>query len=145
MHVLSLELVLAIRTFCSTRSARVSGMSCAEPCMYMLLVTDGVGSASQCIALLCRYMHRLIQQRMHGIGDASSVTPCFSFPINEMIWLGFLAFRKVLRRKQSSHKELILLLEAELSMKRYTEMESLLYLSSAVDDRRSSMFWSIQY
>ncbi|KAL2612832.1 hypothetical protein R1flu_024524 [Riccia fluitans] len=88
-----------------------------------------------------RYMYGLLRHRMETVG--AEAAECF--PYVELEWLGLVAFHKILKRKQSRYRLLLQGLHAQLESPRFRRMTSCPHLSSAVDERRSSMFKYIKY
>ncbi|KAL3695661.1 hypothetical protein R1sor_009737 [Riccia sorocarpa] len=95
----------------------------------------------EAICSTTRYMYGLLRHRMETVG--AKAAECF--PFVELEWLGLVAFQKILNRKQSRYKVLLQALQSQLEAARFKRMTSCPHLSSAVDERRSSMFKYIKY
>ncbi|GFY92244.1 telomerase reverse transcriptase [Actinidia rufa] len=91
-----------------------------------------------------RYMRKLIKRRMHSMDLGSTFRPIFQVERGEFEWLGLVAYARVLKRKQSRHKELLSLLRSKLIAHEEAESASSV-LKSAVDDSHSSIIWKIRY
>ncbi|XP_057499011.1 telomerase reverse transcriptase isoform X2 [Actinidia eriantha] len=91
-----------------------------------------------------RYMRKLIKRRMHSMDLGSTFHPIFQVERGEFEWLGLVAYARVLKRKQSRHKELLSLLRSKLIAHEEAESASSV-LKSAVDDSHSSIIWKIRY
>ncbi|XP_052170563.1 telomerase reverse transcriptase [Diospyros lotus] len=91
-----------------------------------------------------RYLYKLMKKRMHFMDLNSNIHPIFEVERREVEWLGLKAYVRVLKRKQSRHRELLRLLRTKLaaSEKRSTVSSVLKY---AVDDSHSSVMWKIKY
>ncbi|KAL6644134.1 hypothetical protein ACP70R_018900 [Stipagrostis hirtigluma subsp. patula] len=91
-----------------------------------------------------RYMHSLIVKRTKDVELQYNVHPVLKLRQKETIWLGLFAYLRVLQKKQSRYRELLLLLTEEIG--RYGRLDrdsdSLCY---AVDDSHSSMFWKFKF
>lgn len=70
--------------------------------------------------------------------------PVLDVKRGEIIWLGLVAFTKVLKRKETRHKELLALLKDKLLKYNWAESFSSA-LEYAVDDSHSSVIWKIRY
>ena len=68
--------------------------------------------------------------------------PIFEVGKEEIKWLGLTAFDRVLTRKQTIYRELLLLLRSKLNMEANSRSSPLQY---AVDDAHSSLLWKIKY
>ncbi|KAA8520248.1 hypothetical protein F0562_014504 [Nyssa sinensis] len=91
-----------------------------------------------------RFMHKLMKKRMHCMDCDSDIHPIFAVEKGEVQWLGLIAYIRVLKRKQSRHKELLSLLRSKLMAHRKAESVSSM-LQYAVDDSHSSLIWKIKY
>lgn len=67
------------------------------------------------------------------------------FPFVELEWLAMVAFHRILKRKQSRYRMLLAALQIQLENPKYRKMTSCPHLSSATDEKRSSMFKYIKY
>ncbi|XP_024531883.1 telomerase reverse transcriptase-like isoform X1 [Selaginella moellendorffii] len=94
----------------------------------------------QAIRRTTRYTFRLIRQRMQAVGSGKVLSRA-----KEMEWLGWAAFHKVLSKKQSTHKRLLLLIQRELKLDKYKHYRSAPHMLSATDETRSSMFKTIRF
>ncbi|KAH7862803.1 hypothetical protein Vadar_009797 [Vaccinium darrowii] len=91
-----------------------------------------------------RYMHKLVKKKMHSVDVGSTFHPIFQVGRGEFEWLGLVAYTRVLKRKQSRHKELLSLLRSKLIA--HEEVQSVSsVLRYAVDDSHSSVMWKIRY
>ncbi|XP_043690892.1 telomerase reverse transcriptase-like [Telopea speciosissima] len=99
---------------------------------------------SEIIQKSFRYMHKLIWRSMHSVSQGSNFHPILHLKKEEVEWLGFHAYIRVLNRKQSRHRELLSLLRSKLMMHVIMDGTSsqLIY---AIDDSHSSVFWKIKY
>ncbi|KAG6546743.1 hypothetical protein Mapa_011932 [Marchantia paleacea] len=88
-----------------------------------------------------RYMYGLLRHRMETVG-AKAVE---YFPFVELEWLAIVAFHRILKRKQSRYQMLLPALQIQLENPKYRKMTSCPHLSSATDEKRSSMFKYIKY
>ncbi|XP_059649106.1 telomerase reverse transcriptase [Cornus florida] len=91
-----------------------------------------------------RYMHKLIKRRMHSVKIDSNFHPILQVEKEEIVWLGFFAYIRVLKRKQSRHKELLSFLQSILRAHEKGKGESSA-LQYAINDSHSSLLWKIKY
>lgn len=89
-------------------------------------------------------MHMLIKRRMQSVNVGSKFQPVLLLEDGEVEWLGLNAYVKVLKRKQSRHKELLRMLRSKLLAHRTTGSPSD-ELKYAIDGSHSSLFWKIKY
>ncbi|XP_072953030.1 telomerase reverse transcriptase isoform X4 [Typha angustifolia] len=90
------------------------------------------------------YMHNLINKLMHDMEIHSNIRPVLQLKRKEIIWLGLSAYIRVLRKKQSRHKELLSFLKSRIAI--YGPMEcASCHLRYAVDDSHSSIFWRFKF
>lgn len=104
-------------------------------------------SSSQVIStfvLFVRYMYLLIKKKMRSANTGSYFHPVLQLAAEEVEWLGLNAFIKVLKRKQSRHKELLCMLNSKLLAHKINGTVSS-QLSYAVDSSHSSVMWKIKY
>ncbi|CAA6654698.1 unnamed protein product [Spirodela intermedia] len=100
---------------------------------------------SRCLEIIQSYMHRLIKKRMYGVGRRKlDFVPALRLKKVETVWLGLSAYIRVLRKKQSRHGELLLLLGGALEGLGRLEGCDPSHLEYAVDDSHSSLFWQIK-
>ncbi|OAY39391.1 telomerase reverse transcriptase isoform X4 [Manihot esculenta] len=91
-----------------------------------------------------RYMYLLIKKKMRSANTGSYFHPVLQLAAEEVEWLGLNAFIKVLKRKQSRHKELLCMLNSKLLAHKINGTVSS-QLSYAVDSSHSSVMWKIKY
>ncbi|XP_021655586.2 telomerase reverse transcriptase [Hevea brasiliensis] len=91
-----------------------------------------------------RYMYMLIKKRMLSANTGSHFHTVLQLAAEEVEWLGLNAFIKVLKRKQSQHKELLCMLKSKLLAHKINGTVSS-QLSYAVDSSHSSVMWKIKY
>ncbi|EEF44058.1 telomerase reverse transcriptase, putative [Ricinus communis] len=91
-----------------------------------------------------RYMYALIKKMMYSARTGSHFHPILQLEAREVEWLGLNAFVKVLKRKQSRHKELLHLLKLKLLAHEINGNVSS-QLEYAVDSSHSSVMWKIKY
>ncbi|XP_012074552.1 telomerase reverse transcriptase isoform X2 [Jatropha curcas] len=91
-----------------------------------------------------RYMYILIKKKMSTAHIGSHFHPILQLEAGEVEWLGLNAFIKVLKRKQSRHKDLLRLLKSKLSAHRINGSVSS-QLDYAIDSSHSSVMWKIKY
>ncbi|KAJ1381436.1 Telomerase reverse transcriptase [Sesbania bispinosa] len=72
------------------------------------------------------------------------IQPILKLEKEEVEWLGFHAYLKVLKRKESRHKELLAILRSKLLSHRMSQSVSP-ELKYAVDANNSSLLWNIKY
>lgn len=89
------------------------------------------------------YMHSLINKRMHDM-ELYNIHPVFRLKKAETVWLGLYAYIRMLRKKQSRHKELLALLKSRILMYDGVDYNSP-HLNYAVDDSHSSVFWKLKF
>nr|CAD1837124.1 unnamed protein product [Ananas comosus var. bracteatus] len=89
------------------------------------------------------YMHSLINKRMHDM-ELYNIHPVFRLKKAETVWLGLYAYIRMLRKKQSRHKELLALLKSRILMCDGVDYNSP-HLNYAVDDSHSSVFWKLKF
>ncbi|XP_073313879.1 telomerase reverse transcriptase isoform X3 [Primulina huaijiensis] len=91
-----------------------------------------------------RYMHRLIKRKMYTFESEIDFRPKYKIKKNEILWLGFHAYSRVVKKKQSRCKKLFHYLTRKL--KALEKVENISSdLSYATDDTHSSALWSIKY
>ncbi|OWM83257.1 hypothetical protein CDL15_Pgr012738 [Punica granatum] len=90
-----------------------------------------------------RYMTKLIHRRMRT-RYLPNIRPVLELKKGEVEWLGLVAYVRVLKRKQSLHKQLLASLRSRLLKHRISGSISP-ELSYAVDSRHSSVIWKVQY
>lgn len=89
-------------------------------------------------------MYNLICKRVRDAEMCFSIRAVLCLKMKEVIWLGLFAFYRILKKKQSRHKDLLLLLRGNIE--KYDIWARTSYrLRYAVDDSHSSMFWKIKY
>ncbi|CAM6106019.1 unnamed protein product [Calypogeia fissa] len=88
-----------------------------------------------------RYMYGLLRHKMRSVGAEAEA----DFPYKELEWLAIIAFYRVLKRKQSRYPILLNMLRTKLQLPKYGNMRACPSLSSAIDEKRSSMFKFIKY
>ncbi|CAM6098970.1 unnamed protein product [Calypogeia fissa] len=88
-----------------------------------------------------RYMYGLLRHKMRSVGSEAEA----DFPYKELEWLAMIAFYRVLKRKQSRYPILLNMLRTKLQLPKYANMRACPPLSSAIDEKRSSMFKFIKY
>jgi telomerase reverse transcriptase len=89
-------------------------------------------------------MHSLIIRRTQDVELQYSLRPVLKLKREETMWLGLSAYLRVLQKKQSRYKDLLVLLTEEIS--RYGRLDSNSdSLRYAVDDSHSSMFWKFKF
>lgn len=86
----------------------------------------------------------LIKRRMQSVNVGLKFQPVLLLEDGEVEWLGLNAYVKILKRKQSRHKELLSMLRSKLLMHRITGSPSD-ELKYAIDGLHSSLFWKIKY
>ncbi|KAK1312449.1 Telomerase reverse transcriptase [Acorus calamus] len=91
-----------------------------------------------------RYMYKLIKKRMYSMKVGSNIHPILRLKREEVEWLGLSAYIRVLRRKQSRHAKLLLLLRSK-SETYGREIHDSSHTRYAIDDSHSSMFWKMKY
>ncbi|KAF8659613.1 hypothetical protein HU200_058367 [Digitaria exilis] len=91
-----------------------------------------------------RYMHSLIIRRIQDVELQYNVRPVLKLRRKETMWLGLSAYLRVLQKKQSRYKDLLVLLRKEIERYGHLDRDSdgLCY---AVDDLHSSMFWKFKF
>ncbi|KAJ4971046.1 hypothetical protein NE237_004145 [Protea cynaroides] len=90
-----------------------------------------------------RYMYKHIRRSMRAISVGSNFCPILHLEKEEVDWLGLHAYIRVLKKKQSRHRELLLLLRSKLTdVIKDRPSAQLIY---AIDDSHSSVFWKIRY
>ncbi|KAM0953164.1 putative RNA-directed DNA polymerase [Dioscorea sansibarensis] len=90
------------------------------------------------------YFYELIKKQMHNMELRFNIHPDLQLKKTEFIWLGLSAYICVLKKKQSRHKDLLLLLRFKLA-RHGSIIDPLPHLKYAVDDFHSSIFWKIKY
>ncbi|PIN23740.1 Telomerase catalytic subunit/reverse transcriptase TERT [Handroanthus impetiginosus] len=92
-----------------------------------------------------RYMNTLIKRKMYSFEVVDSAfRPKYDVKKKEVIWLGLYAYSRVIKKKQSRHKELLRLFMHKL--REYGKVGDLSSeLKYATDDAHSSVLWSIKY
>ncbi|XP_073129217.1 telomerase reverse transcriptase isoform X2 [Henckelia pumila] len=91
-----------------------------------------------------RYMHRLIKRKMYTFESEIAFRPKYKIKKHEILWLGFHAYRRVVKKKQSRCKKLFHFLTHKL--KTLEKVENISSdLRYAIDDTHSSTLWSIKY
>ncbi|XP_073010846.1 telomerase reverse transcriptase isoform X5 [Typha latifolia] len=101
---------------------------------YLLMIIEGTFS----------YMHNLINKLMHDMEIHSNIRPVLQLKRKDIIWLGLSAYIRVLRKKQSRHKELLSFLKSRIAI--YGPMEcASCHLRYAVEDSHSSIFWRFKF
>ncbi|KAJ0972376.1 hypothetical protein J5N97_020335 [Dioscorea zingiberensis] len=90
------------------------------------------------------YFYQLIEKQMHDMELRFHIQPVHKLKKAEYLWLGLSAYIRVLKKKQSRHKELLSLLRSKLAS-HWRIVEPLPHLRYAVDDSHSSVFWKIKY
>jgi telomerase reverse transcriptase len=89
-------------------------------------------------------MYNLICKRIRDAEICFGIRAVNCLKAKEIIWLGLFAFYHILKKKQSRHKKLLLLLKENIE--KYDIWVRMSYhLQYAVDDFHSSMFWKIKY
>lgn len=91
-----------------------------------------------------RHMFCLIKKRMRTVRLGPSLRSVLQLEEGEVEWLGFVAYIRVLERKQSRHKDLLLYLKSKFSKHRINRNVSP-QLKYAVDGSHSSSLWKIEY
>ncbi|KAF8011834.1 hypothetical protein BT93_I0082 [Corymbia citriodora subsp. variegata] len=91
-----------------------------------------------------RHMFSLIKKRMRTVHLGPSLRPVLQLEEGEVEWLGFVAYIRVLERKQSRHKDLLSYLKSKFSKHRINWNVSP-QLKYAVDGSHSSSLWKIEY
>ena len=86
-----------------------------------------------------------IKKRMRSMDLNSSFRPILQLKKGEVLWLGLNAFIRVLKRKQSCHKELLSFLKSNLQKHPFPETAAASHLKYAIDDSHSSFLWKIKY
>ncbi|KAK4743957.1 hypothetical protein SAY87_010269 [Trapa incisa] len=89
------------------------------------------------------YMKNLIKKRMRA-RYLPNIQPVLKLENDEVEWLGLVAYVRVLKRKQTMHKQLLASLNSQLlkhSISRSISPE----LCFAVDDCHSSVIWKMKY
>ncbi|KAK4493168.1 hypothetical protein RD792_017974 [Penstemon davidsonii] len=90
-----------------------------------------------------RYMNRLIKRKIYSFKAGIAFRPKYDVKKKEILWLGLYAYSRVLKKKQSQHKELLRLFMSEL--KSYGKLENMSSeLKYAIDDAHSSPLWNIR-
>ncbi|WCJ18136.1 telomerase reverse transcriptase [Euphorbia peplus] len=92
-----------------------------------------------------RFMYTQIKRTMDSIQTCSDFQPVLQLERDEVVWLGLNAFIKVLKRKQSRHRELLGLLNKKLGVHKINESNASSELKYAVDSSHSSVMWKIKY
>ena len=95
----------------------------------------------QTLFFYCSYMYGLLRKQMQEM----EASVHFGMAKDEVKWLAVYAFQKVLCRKQSRYSELLVLMKNELDKPKYRSFGSCPHVSSAIDEKRSSMFKQIIY
>ncbi|KAL3537415.1 hypothetical protein ACH5RR_000781 [Cinchona calisaya] len=113
-------------------------------CSFSCISTFSSECCFDAIETALRYMCKLIKRRMHTLHLNCGFRPIFQVGKEEIKWLGLTAFSRVLTRKQSRYRELLLLLRSKLTAhcKANNISSALRY---AVDDAHSSLLWKIKY
>ncbi|BBN17278.1 telomerase reverse transcriptase [Marchantia polymorpha subsp. ruderalis] len=113
----------------------------AYMCCLPRVTGDNQPFLYEVICCTIRYMYGLLRHRMETVG-AKAVE---YFPFVELEWLAMVAFHRILKRKQSRYRMLLAALQIQLENPKYRKMTSCPHLSSATDEKRSSMFKYIKY
>ncbi|XP_071931682.1 telomerase reverse transcriptase-like isoform X2 [Coffea arabica] len=111
-------------------------------CSFSSISTFSTDCCMDAIEASLRYMHKLIRRRMNSLHLNCGFRPIFEVGKEEIKWLGLTAFDRVLTRKQTRYRELLLLLRSKLNMEANSRSSPLQY---AVDDAHSSLLWKIKY
>ncbi|KAL8524261.1 hypothetical protein ACS0TY_014005 [Phlomoides rotata] len=92
-----------------------------------------------------RYMKRLIKRRMYSFEiNPAAFRPKYYVKPKEVVLLGLYAYRRVMRKKQSRYRDVLLYFDSKL--KAYGKVESMSNeLKYALDDAHSSVLWTIKY
>ena len=90
-------------------------------------------------------MYKLIKKRMRSAYHYSDVRPILPLEDEEVEWLGLYAYIRVLKRKESWHKQLISSLRCKLEHTIPTSVPLPPQLKYAVDASHSSLIWKIKY
>lgn len=88
-------------------------------------------------------MKNLIKKRMVA-RYLPDIRPVLKLENDEVEWLGLVAYARVLKRKQTMHKQLLASISSQLLKNRISGSISP-ELSYAVDDRHSSVIWKVKY
>ncbi|KAH7656720.1 Telomerase reverse transcriptase protein [Dioscorea alata] len=90
------------------------------------------------------YFYELIKKQMRDMELRFNIHPGLQLKKAEFIWLGLSAYIRVLKKKQSRYKDLLLLLRFKLA-RHGRIVDPLPHLKYAIDDFHSSIFWKIKY
>ncbi|KZV30425.1 telomerase reverse transcriptase [Dorcoceras hygrometricum] len=91
-----------------------------------------------------RYMHRLIKRKMYTFKSQIAFLPKYKMRKNEVLWLGYHAYSRVVKKKQSRCQKLFHFLR--LKLKALEKVENISSdLRYAIDDAHSTALWSIKY
>lgn len=90
-----------------------------------------------------RYMYKLMKRRMYKVDCEPDYNQVLQVGKNEVIWLGLMAYIRVLSKKKSRYMELLRLLRTKLAAISHVGCSS--KLKYAVDDSHSSYLWKIKY
>ncbi|XP_078182261.1 telomerase reverse transcriptase-like [Carex rostrata] len=114
---------------------------------YICEMHCSVPSPDQLLKIIkktCRSMYNLIFKRVRDAETCFGICAVLRLKMNEIIWLGLFAFYRILKKKQSRHKDLLLLLRKNIEKHDILSRTSY-HLQYAVDSSHSSMFWKIKY
>ncbi|XP_049935766.1 telomerase reverse transcriptase isoform X2 [Nymphaea colorata] len=89
------------------------------------------------------YTFKLIQKRIHCVRSEKGLNPILQLKKKEVKWLGFSAYIRALKKKQSRYKELLVHLRSRLQACSGATLSC--ELRYAVEDSHSSAFWKIKY
>ncbi|XP_019701935.1 telomerase reverse transcriptase isoform X2 [Elaeis guineensis] len=115
---------------------------------YVVSISDIINPSASCLLKIIEwsfsYMYKFIKKRMYDMKLCFNIHPVLLLKKTETIWLGLSAYIRVLKKKQSRHKELLSLLRTRIAT--YGGMDKASsHLRYAVDDSHSSLFWKMKF
>ncbi|XP_047341368.1 telomerase reverse transcriptase isoform X2 [Impatiens glandulifera] len=131
LNIYQVFLLCAMKFHCYVRD--ISGLCKFNPKSYIDSIEKSL-----------RFMHKLLKRRMRS-KKQECMNPILQIKKREVVWLGFVAYIRILKRKQSRYKDLLLLLRRKLLAHENATSCVSEDLKYAVDDSHSSVFWNIKY